>query len=237
MKTSVVVSCEHAGHRVPARYRHLFAGHQGVLESHRGWDPGTLRLGKFFSWQLSAPLVATTITRLLVEPNRSPRHPALFSEFSAVLPPEERKRLVREYYVPHREKVEVLVSEEIARKHVVIHLGMHSFTPVWGAQVRRADVGLLYDPKRPGERALCSAWQAALRAGHPELVVRKNYPYRGAADGLTTYLRKRYAPERYLGVELEINQRWAGKAEYGLVLEAVCRAFSSARRELERTKF
>jgi len=39
----------------------------------------------------------------------------------------------------------------------------------------------------------------------PGLRVRRNYPYRGAADGLTTHLRRQLGP-RYLGVELEINQ-------------------------------
>jgi hypothetical protein len=38
-------------------------------------------------------------------------------------------------------------------------------------------------------------------------VVRRNYPYRGDADGLTTHLRKRYPDGRYTGVEIEVNQK------------------------------
>ena len=37
--------------------------------------------------------------------------------------------------------------------------------------------------------------------------VRLNQPYCGASDGLTTALRRRFPPERYLGLELELNQR------------------------------
>jgi hypothetical protein len=38
------------------------------------------------------------------------------------------------------------------------------------------------------------------------LRVRFNYPYRGVADGLSTWLRHRHREGRYVGVELEFNQ-------------------------------
>ncbi len=38
-----------------------------------------------------------------------------------------------------------------------------------------------------------------------------NYPYRGASDGLTTHLRKRFHVNEYLGIELEINQELLSK--------------------------
>jgi hypothetical protein len=40
----------------------------------------------------------------------------------------------------------------------------------------------------------------------PEWRVRRNYPYRGDADGLTTHLRERLPAREYVGVELEVNQ-------------------------------
>ena len=39
------------------------------------------------------------------------------------------------------------------------------------------------------------------------LIVRRNYPYAGKGDGLTSYLRKRFPRTAYVGVELEVNQR------------------------------
>ena len=42
----------------------------------------------------------------------------------------------------------------------------------------------------------------------PNLRVRRNYPYAGWTDGLTTYLRTRFPPQRYVGIEIEINQRF-----------------------------
>ena len=82
-----------------------------------------------------------------------------------------------------------------------------SFTPVLDGKVRTADIGLLYDPVRAGERALCARWKAALEARAPEYVVRRNYPYAGKGDGLTAWFRRRLPAERYVGVELEVNQK------------------------------
>ena len=40
----------------------------------------------------------------------------------------------------------------------------------------------------------------------PELRVRRNYPYAGKGDGLTSHLRVRFAQSDYVGIELEVNQ-------------------------------
>jgi len=99
----------------------------------------------------------------------------------------------------------------------VIHISSHSFTPEFNGRVRNADVGLLYDPGRRPEAALCTRWQAVLAAIAPELRVRRNYPYAGKGDGLASHLRLRFPRGAYVGIELEINQgivraggrRWA----------------------------
>jgi len=73
-------------------------------------------------------------------------------------------------------------------------------------KARRADVGLLYHPGRLGEAELCAHWKAALAAFAPGLRVRRNYPYAGKGDGLTSHLRLRFPSNAYVGIELEINQ-------------------------------
>jgi predicted N-formylglutamate amidohydrolase len=102
------------------------------------------------------------------------------------------------------------VSERVGKGRRVIHLGVHTFTPELDGVVRGADVALLYDPARPWERALCAVWARSLAARLPHLAVRRNQPYRGASDGLTTWLRTRFAPRVYLGIEVEVNQRLLG---------------------------
>lgn len=203
---AIVITCEHGGHRVPAEYRALFRGHRRALQSHRGWDPGALELARTLAGALDAPLIATTVSRLLIEPNRSPGHPQLFSEFSRRLPREEKVRLRARYYDPHRGAVEAVVRSAIRTHGRVVHIGVHTFTPVLNGRRRNADVGLLYDPARDSEAWFCEQWLAVLALTSPALRVRLNYPYRGSSDGLTTTLRQRFPARRYLGIELEVSQ-------------------------------
>jgi len=52
----------------------------------------------------------------------------------------------------------------LTRGDRVIHVAVHSFTPTLRGVRRNADVGLLYDPARPGELALARRWRA-VRSG------------------------------------------------------------------------
>jgi predicted N-formylglutamate amidohydrolase len=206
-RMTVLVTCEHGGNRVPATYRPLFRRHEASLVSHRGYDPGALRTARDFAEALGAELVYSTTTRLLVELNRSPHHRQLFSEITRPLPLSERERLLARYYFPYREWVEAQVRASAESGRPILHLSSHTFTPSLNGVERKADVGLLYDPRREAEVEFCEGWQAELKALAPHLIVRRNYPYRGSDDGLTTYLRKRYPEPAYAGIELEVNQR------------------------------
>lgn len=203
---AVVLSCEHGGNHVPPAYRRLFAGPaaQRALASHRGYDPGALGVARMLASSLGAGLIALTTTRLLIEPNRSPGHRKLFSEWSAALGRTERQAVIERHYLPHRQRV--IDAVEARTPRTVHHIAVHSFAPVVDGAPRNADIGLLYDPARPRERTLCLRWVKILGVIDPELRVRRNYPYRGASDGLTTALRQRFPASRYLGIELEINQ-------------------------------
>ena len=202
----IIISCEHGGHEVPEPYAALFHDHATLLASHRGWDPGALAVAEELAARLEAPLFFTTVSRLLIDHNRSLRHPALFSEISRALPGPDHQRLIDHYYLPHRQKILAAVSRAIDSGRQVLHLAIHSFTPVLAGQVRRADLGLLYDPARSHERQLCQGWQAAIKKAGPDLTIRRNYPYRGQSDGLATWLRGRCHLADYLGIEVEINQ-------------------------------
>ncbi|MGE3317370.1 MAG: N-formylglutamate amidohydrolase [Planctomycetaceae bacterium] len=228
----IVVSCEHAGNQIPAAYRKLFRGAEEVLASHRGYDLGSHEIGKHFSRAFGAPLVVTKTSRLLVEVNRSLGHPSLFSEWSSQLGVEERRKLVATYYEPHRANVISRIDDGFRRGVRVVHLSMHTFTPVLHGQKRRADVGLLYDPRRPSESRLCRLWAGAIARLRPDLAVRRNYPYRGVSDGFTTALRKRYSEPDYLGIELELNQKWVSRSTvWRTLIRDVANAFASAREQ------
>lgn len=205
----LVVSCEHGGNRVPPACVPLFAGKLDVLQSHRGWDKGAARLAERIGEAFGVAPRISTMSRLVIDNNRSPGHRALFSEFTRALPEAERERLLNRHYAPHRRKVESDIEKALA-EDPVLHVAVHSFTPVLNGVVREADIGLLYDPQRKAERAIVESWKRALAQSLPGLRVRLNYPYKGISDGLTTALREKYGP-RYAGIELELNQKHHGR--------------------------
>jgi predicted N-formylglutamate amidohydrolase len=208
MAIRVLITAEHGGNEVPPEYAALFAGAGDILATHRGWDPGSLVLASLLADRLRAPLISATVTRLLVDLNRKPSNGAVFSEFTRPLEQSSRQTLLERYHTPHRSRVEQTVRSLIEAQHRVIHIGMHSFTPELRGEVRNADVGFLYDPSRVDERSLCLKWRQALSAARRDLRIRLNYPYLGTADGLTTALREVFEPDQYIGVEVEVNQRW-----------------------------
>ncbi len=207
----LLVTAEHGGNDVPPEHRRLFRGRKGLLESHRGWDPGTLDLARRLASELGAPLVASTVTRLLVDLNRSPHNPRAFSEVTRTLPPTERRGLLERWHRPHWAAVRAALENGIRERGCVLHLGIHSFTPVLDGVTRRPDVALLYDPARRAERRLAAAWARSLADALPGLVVGRNNPYRGNTDGLTTAMRRESGATKYLGIEVEINQRHLGR--------------------------
>ena len=204
---SFLITCEHGGNRILAPYGRLFRGQSALLDSHRGYDPGALVLARTLARAYRAPLVTSTISRMLIDLNRSPGHPQLHSKATRGAPAALRAQIVQDHYLPYRVRVERLVTQAILRGRRVIHISSHSFTPELNGKVRGADVGLLYDPGRRGEAELSAHWKAALAACAPQLHVRRNYPYAGKGDGLTSYLRRRFPNSAYVGIELEVNQR------------------------------
>lgn len=201
---SYLITAEHAGNRVPGRWRPLFEGRRSLLESHRGWDPGSGELARSLADALAAPLLESRITRLLIDLNRSADHPRRFSESTRALPADDRAVLARDYWQPHwaryREYLEALPGR-------IVHIACHSFTPVLDGKARSTDLGLLYDPSRPIEAAFCRRLGGCLRTEFPDLVVHMNQPYRGVSNGLGQQHRRDYPDTRLITFELEINQR------------------------------
>ncbi len=204
---SVFVSCEHGGNDVPTEYAGLFAGAEEVLKTHRGWDPGALAAARHFAGLFGVPVHFSTVTRLLVDLNRSLGSPTLFSEFSGRLSEEERETVLERYYTPYRQGTMEQVQKLIETgRGPVLHLSIHSFTPVFNGVVRRAEIGLLYDPASGLEKQFCHRVRARLRRSPMKWLVRSNYPYRGTGDGLILTMRRALTAGTYAGVNLELPQ-------------------------------
>ncbi|MFW6199870.1 MAG: N-formylglutamate amidohydrolase [Gemmatimonadota bacterium] len=200
----VLVSCEHAGNRVPPEWEHLFREDSETLLSHRGWDPGSREVAETVARTLEAPFHPHEVTRLLADTNRSPDSPTLFGERIRVLPGSERERILEEHHEPHRKRVEGAVAKRVSTGPV-LHVSVHTFTPVLDGERRTTGVGILYDPDRGTERRIAEGWLARLESALPRLELHPNRPYTGVADGLTTALRSVFDPFEYSGIEVEVR--------------------------------
>jgi predicted N-formylglutamate amidohydrolase len=231
MRGRVLVSCEHGGNRVPAKYVPLFAGAASVLATHRGYDLGALELARAFGRRLGVTPFTATTTRLVVDLNRSPGNRNVFSAFTRSLPATERAAALAAHYWPYRNAVEEAVAQAAPSPRTpLLHVSTHSFTPELRGEVRNCDVGFLYDPARRGEVRFVEAWYAALREAAPSLVLRRNYPYRGISDSLVTHLRRRFGARGYVGMELEINQKHVGTPGWRALVVALGTTLEEAAR-------
>jgi predicted N-formylglutamate amidohydrolase len=203
IKGNWIITCEHAGAKIPKEWRGRISIPDEILQSHEGIDIGAGHLAKILAKKLDLPLFYYDNTRLLIELNRSLHHHKLFSRFSNGLSKGEKEIIIRTLYQPYREGVREFIRRSISAGIPVVHLSIHSFTPILNGEVRNTDIGLLYDPQSEGEKEFCLLWQKKLES---DFRVRRNYPYLGIADGFVTALRKEFGKIMYNGIELEVNQ-------------------------------
>lgn len=205
IKLILVITCEHGGNDIPAPYRGLFEGQNALLDTHRGYDLGALAMARQMARRFNAPLFAATRSRMLVDLNRSIGHPKIFSGITRALEAKDKENILKRYYAPHRDKIQRAIGGALAGGHAVLHIAVHSFTPVLEGRIRNMDVGLLYDPRRKNERLFCRQWNQQIQMRYPKYHVRSNAPYKGISDGLATHFRRLFSAD-YVGIELELNQ-------------------------------
>ena len=217
----MILSCEHATATIPEDYAGLFAEASHILKTHQSYDIGAFEVGKMVE-DLAEDAFYGKCNRLLVDLNRSLHHPRLFSAFSRGLSRSARELIVADWYYPFRTLVLHALDRTLAQHGEVLHISIHSFTPILDGVVRPNDIGILYDPGHHRERAWARRLAHAMREVQPNLSVRMNCPYRGRSDSHTTALRRRFSKNVYLGIELEINQRLLeddqGRARVGKLL-------------------
>ena len=202
----LVLSCEHAGNALPQQFKFIKDKKDPVWKTHRAYDPGAFKLFQELS-KIADYNFDYKFSRLLIEPNRSLHHRNLFSEYSKSLTAEQKEQLINSFYLKYRNEVAQCIAELVGAGEEVVHISVHSFTPVLHAIERQTDIGLLYDPSRKEEKHFSKIFKEELLK-EVELKIRFNYPYFGKADGFTTYLREKFR-ENYIGLELEVNQKFA----------------------------
>lgn len=203
MASQLILSCEHASDRIPARYQRAFVSQDAkrALASHRGIDFGATSIARSIVKETGAPCIYGRVSRLLVDLNRTQSNPRRFSEFSSVFTPDFKAEL-DEIHGAHWRAVRSLIDDSAGS---VVHVAVHTFSPILNGRRRAMDIGILYDPHREKELRWARRVQTQLQE-QTGLRVRRNAPYRGIADGLPTGLRRCLSARKYLGIELEINQ-------------------------------
>ena len=202
----LMLTCEHASNKLPAAFKSAVPAE--VLKTHRAYDIGALAVfRKLVKFAKPEFYCEGKFSRLFVDLNRTITNKSAFSEYYDSLDKAtatKAKVQATAYWSEYRAAIEKFVKANAKKE--IIHLGIHSFTPELNGKVRNADIGILYDPTRPQERAYANVIKAEIKRLYPAMKVRFNYPYKGTSDGLTTTLRKKIGP-RYAGIEIEINQK------------------------------
>ncbi|MDY6388349.1 MAG: N-formylglutamate amidohydrolase [Fibrobacter sp.] len=198
----LILTCEHASNKLPAAFKKAVPAE--VLKTHRAYDIGALavfrKLVKFAKPEFYSE---GKYSRLFVDLNRTITNKSAFSDY--LRDNEKAKMQATAYWTEYRAAIEKFVKANAKKE--IIHLGIHSFTPILNGNVRNTDIGILYDPSHPQECAYARVIKDEIKRLYPAMKVRFNYPYKGTSDGLTTTLRKKFGPG-YVGIEIEINQKF-----------------------------
>jgi len=202
-----VITCEHAGHRIPR-----VLGDLGLEESERlrhiGWDIGAAAVARRLAAMLDAPLVLQTYSRLVIDCNRTlDRHDSipLVSETTEIpgnrnLTPAAARVRADEIHKPYHDEIVRLLDDRHARAIPTMLIAMHSFTPVFKGVARPWHVGFLFnrDP-RLSDALLPHAH------GDGDLVVGINEPY--AISDPTDYTIPIHGEQRGIPhLEFEVRQ-------------------------------
>lgn len=186
-RSPFVLVCDHASNRIPEPYGTL--GLSAVERvSHIAWDPGALAVCHELVDTLDCALVASTVSRLIIDCNRQHDAPDLILPLSELTPipgnaevsPLERAHRIEAYHRPFHEAIAGLLDERAARGQETVLVAMHSFTPIYKGVSRPWEIGVIHARDEAMTRALADA----LKADAPEINVGWNEPYK-ALNGVT----------------------------------------------------
>lgn len=223
--------CEHASCRIPAEFDGLGL-EDDARESHIAWDPGALPVAARMARNLDAPLVISTVSRLVYDCNRPPNAhdamPARSERFTVpgngAITREERARRTRTYYEPFRDLLEETLR---SFRQPPLLVTVHSFTPTYNGAPRAVELGILHD-----EDSRLADQMLSLAPGFTPMNTQRNAPY-GPADGVTHTLKQHGILNGLLNVMLEIrNDLIATPESQADVADALSRLLSASLTEM-----
>lgn len=182
-----VLACDHASNRFPERFGDLgLTPHQRL--THVAWDPGAYAVAVQLSELLDAPLVASTVSRLVIDCNRDHDAPDLIptvSERTDIpgnkrIGDNERAERIGAYHAPFHGALETVLEARRAAGIETLLVTVHSFTPVYKDVPRPWPIGLIH----ARDDRFTAALRDALAADDAGLNIGWNQPY-SALNGVT----------------------------------------------------
>ena len=200
----IVLLCEHASNGIPDRYDNLGLSSEDK-EGHAAWDPGAYDLAISLSREFDAPLIASSVSRLVYDCNRPPDAVSAMlaqSEWIAVpgnenITEAERVLRIKTVYEPFCRAVREILGQRKQDGTAVVTI--HSFTPVFFGERRTAEIGLLHDTDARLAEAM---FTYADRVSHRRICL--NEPY-AASDGVTHSLKKHAVDRGFANVMIEVR--------------------------------
>jgi predicted N-formylglutamate amidohydrolase len=212
----LVVICEHAGNRVPPPLR-LPPEDRPWLASHWGYDIGIAEVARALIAAFRGVGVFAEFSRLVCDPNRPWDDPTcILTEVEGTtlrlnrdLDAAARRLRQEAFYEPYHRAVDELLRRRLDLGRDSTLVALHSFTGRLGDEVRRMEVGVLFDDdqQRLGEAV------AAEIAGEG-LATALNEPYSGK-DGFTYSVTRHGRAHGLPYIEIELRQDLIGTPEQG----------------------
>jgi len=181
-KNSLILTCEHAGNRVPVSLGTLGLP-ADVLELHVGWDIGIAPVAAMIAEAIDAPLVSQPYSRLVIDCNRPTcSAEATPSVSDGIIVPAnhsltdaERAGRVDAIHTPYHDRISDLIDQKMEDETRPTIISLHSFTPMLAMErtQRPWDITLLYNrDARVAERL-----EQLLMNAAPSLMLAHNEPY------------------------------------------------------------
>lgn len=202
-RAQLLLVCEHASNFIPARFENLQLS-DDVLHSHVALDIGAHDLAQTISRLLDAPLISTTISRLVYDCNRPFGTGSAIPEKSELyqipgnqnLGDFELRDRFEKYYLPF----ETAISDRLAEfTDSPLLVTIHSFTPVYNGKIRNVDIGIVCDRDSRLADQIVRLAQEQTR-----FCVEANRPY-GPRDGVTHTLGLHGNNNGLLNVMIEVK--------------------------------
>lgn len=186
-KSPFAIVVDHASNRIPPRW-----GDLGLPPSERvrhiAWDPGALAVSMRLIGLLDAPVVHSTVSRLVIDCNRDTDAPDLVPRVSEVteipgnasVSPTDLQWRIASAHTPFHDAIDRLLDARKAEGLETILVCMHSFTPTYKGKSRPWPIGLIH----AHDERYTAALRDALSADAPDLNIGWNQPY-SALNGVT----------------------------------------------------